>query len=156
MSSEYNQMIDEFPEFINWKKRRSRYYFQNSFLIFISIILIFIGLVFSGIQNLKIIETIFIIIFCLIFLVVGIDQMKKWIKSKSLKINEYWFGTATAMYRNLRHNKKVKNYRIVADVEGKVMEGICLLDTYKRIKIGDRVLLFTIGNETIYCIHLEN
>lgn len=155
MNSEYKKTIEESPGFKDWKRRRSKYYMQNSILILGTVILIFTGLIFAGMENFKLKEIIFAILFLLFFVGVGVSQAKKWIMSKNLKIDEYWYGTVTDMYRNLRQNKKVKNYRIVADVGEKTLEGICLLETYKRVKIGDRVVLFTVGTETIYCIQLK-
>lgn len=155
MNCEYKKMIEESSAFKDWKRRRSKYYIQNTILIWGTVILISTGLIFAGVENFELKEILFAIILLLLFGGVGAIQAKKWIKSKNQKIDACWFGTVTDMYRNLRQNKKVKNYRIVADVEGKTLEGMCLLETYKRVKVGDRVLLFTVGTETIYCIQLK-
>lgn len=35
------------------------------------------------------------------------------------------------------------------------MEGVCLTETDNRAKIGDKILLFTLKGDKVFCVHLD-
>lgn len=80
-------------------------------------------------------------------------QLVLWGRSFRLNVTNYWFGTIVDMYCIRNRKRKIRSYRIVADVNGKTMEGVCLLRTYNLAKIGDQVLLFTLEGDRVFCVH---
>lgn len=89
MNSRYSTTIEESKGFQKWKKKRSKYYFQNAVMILGITVLIGAGLFFAGMDQMKAKEIIFAMLFLSFFLGVGLGQAKKWRMTKDLEISEY-------------------------------------------------------------------
>lgn len=138
-----------------WLKKRRSYYLQN----FLTIALFFGFFVplFAQVppDSLALTDWMLIAPIALMLVFFGVYQLWQWLRTYSLKIEDCWMGTVTDMYRVVKRRRNARSYRIIADIGGKELEGYCLLRTYRKAEKGDKVLLFTIGGDTIFCVHPE-
>ena len=145
--------IKELPGLKKWMKKRSIYYFRNGAMT-LAILCILTFLFWTAEIDIKNVKGIlFLSCFFLFFALYSCYQFVLWIRSFKWNIGSYWFGTIVDMHCIHSAKKKIRSYRIAADVNGKMMEGVCLVDTYNRAKIGDRILLFTLKGDKVFCIH---
>lgn len=147
------QKIEDMSGYRWWIHRRRSCYFQDFLTILFVLTVFIIGMYFIGFNTFNIKELIFVAVLILLILVFAMRQLILALKTFTWKIDKYWFGTITDMRRNLKSNKKLKNYRLTVDVNGKSIEGICLTKTYYKAEVGQEVLLFTIGTDIVYCVH---
>lgn len=145
--------IDELPGLRRWMKKRSHYYFRNGVLTLA--ILTMLGFLFwvAEIDDTNIKEVLFLACFFLFVSLYSCYQFVLWVRSFKWNIGNYWFGRIIALHCIYSAKKKIRGYRIIADVNGKTMEGACLVDTYNRAKIGDKILLFTLKGDKVFCVH---
>lgn len=143
--------IEQYSGYTWWLKKRKKYYRKNTMMIFLIVLIFSVALWVANKDNIEIMEFIFVTVFMLLFICVGVQQARRWLACNTLIIDNYHIGTVVSMRRNLKPNKKVKNYRITANVNGKELEGLCLLQTYGQVQPGDQVLVFCIG-DMIYCV----
>lgn len=145
--------INELPGLRRWMKKRSIYFFRNGVMTLA--ILCMLAFLFWAAEidfkNVK--EVLFLACFFLFVAFYSCYQFVLWIRSLKWNIGNYWFGTIVDMHCIHSAKKKIRSYRITADVNGKMMEGVCRVDTYNRAKIGDRILLFTLKGDKVFCVH---
>ena len=145
--------VNELPGIRWWMKQRSANYLRGGIFILVMVGIMSTVLFTAGLQDGNLKDMLFLFVFLLFFLLFAIYQFVLWGKSLKWDITEYWFGTVTDMYRYRKTRKSKKTHRIVADVNGKTMEGVCLPTTYNRARIGDRVILFTLDGDKVFCVH---
>lgn len=148
-----HQKIEDMSGYRWWIRRKRSCYFQD-FLTILFVLAAFVaGMYLIGFDTFETKEIIFVTVLVLLIFAFAMRQLLLTIKTFTWQIDAYWFGTITDMRRNLKSNKKLKNYRLTADVQGKSMEGICLTKTYYKAEVGQEILLFTIGTDVVYCVH---
>lgn len=138
----------------SWWKRNSRSRYTRLFfwilMICILITAVFLMIGFDNASRAEIVVCIGMVLFLAmydLYLLVLILRSFRW------QADACWFGVITDMSIIRLPNRHVKEYRISANVDGKIMDGICLSKTYYRAQKGQRVVLFTQGNDTVYCVH---
>lgn len=138
-----------------WLKKRRAYLMRNFLMIFG--ILGILGFAFSrlDLRELDMAEILFLVIFGGFMLLIGLGQLKKWAQSKHTTITNHWYGVITGTHIEHNRKKKSRHYYITADVNGKTMEGICLTQTYNQAQKGQRILLFTLSGDRVFCVHPE-
>lgn len=145
--------INQLPGVCWWMRMRTKHHFRSGviFLIIVIMMAVLFGMALKDISGFS--EMVPLIILFGFFLFYTGYQFVLWKRSKQWNITNYWYGTVVDTYLIRRTKRRSRSYRIVADVEGKTMEGVCLLRTYNRAKIGDRVLLFTLEGDKVFCVH---
>lgn len=88
-----------------------------------------------------------------IFGYIACDSLVMWCTHRKWEIPQYWYGTVIQTYTIRSKGRKTRNYHIRAMVNGKEMDGVCYLETYRRAKKGERVVLFTFRKDVVYCVH---
>lgn len=145
--------VNDLPGIRWWVKRRSSYYFRNG-IIFLIIVCMMVFLFWTAKDDITSIkEAVPLVFMFLFFLFFTGYQFVLWRRSFHWNITDYWFGTIVDTHCIRNRKRKIRSYRIIADVNGKTMEGICLLHTYNRAEIGDKVLLFTLEGDQVFCVH---
>lgn len=150
-----NNNIKELSGFKWWTQKMRKKYFESSIMLFIIMAFFIAILCLAGINNLSGKDIAFLVILLLIFGGLGVSQLMSYFRTFNLKIDRYWFGSITEFKKITGSKGKTKGYRITADIGEKQLEGRCLLRTYQEAKIGQQVLLFSVGSDTIYCVHPE-
>ena len=138
-----------------WLKKRRRYYFQN--VLTLAIFLGFFGPLFAQVPLDSLSRTDLLLIAPIALMLVFFTgyQLWQWIRSFNLKIHECQMGTIIDMYRVAKRRKNTRSYRIIADVNGKELEGYCNLRTYRMAQKGQKILLFSLGGDKLFCVHPE-
>lgn len=136
-----------------WLKKRRRYYFQN--ILTIALFFGFFGPLFLQVpaDTMTMTDWMLIAPLALMMAFFGGYQLWQWLRTYRLKIQDCKMGTVKDMYRVVKRRKKSRSYRIVVDVNGKEVEAISQLRTYHKAEKGDKMLLFTIGGDTVFCVH---
>ena len=136
-----------------WLKKRRAHLLRNFLMLFF--ILGIMGFAFSqmNLRQLELPELLFLIIFGGFLLLIALGQFKRWLQSKNTHITNHWYGIITDTRMEYNRRKRSRRYYITADVNGKTMEGVCLTQTYNRAQVGQRILLFTISSDRVYCVH---
>ena len=147
--------INKLPGVRWWMKRRSNYYFRNGVVVLLVVFMM--GFLFwaAAPEIISIKEVIPLVVMFLFFLFFSCYQFVLWSRSLRWDIHNYWFGKIVDTYYVRNKKRKITSYRIIADINGKTMDGVCLRATYNRAKIGDRVLLFTLDGDKVFCVHPE-
>lgn len=136
-----------------WMKKRSSHHLKNGFKILIIVCVMALFFCTAGLDTIEFREILFLAVFFLFFVFFSGYQFYLWRRSLKWSINEYWYGTIVDMRCIRNKKKKIRGYRITADVNGKEMEGVCLRATYNRAVIGDRILLFRLEGDKVFCVH---
>lgn len=136
-----------------WLKKRSAYFLRNGIMVFAILGILAFAFSHLDFSSLKISEILFLVLFGGVFVLVGADQLTKWKRSKEVTIAEGWYGTVIDMRMERNRRKKTRHYYITADVNGKIMDGICLVQTYNRAQKGQSILLFTLSGNKVFCVH---
>ena len=136
-----------------WMRNRSKRYFLNGLKIVIILLVMLFLFGTAGLGKGNYEEILFLSCFFLFFLFFACYQFVLWVRSFKWNIRNLWTGTIIDTHCIRNSKKKIRSYRIIADVNGKTMEGVCLRATYNRAKIGDRILLFTLEGDKVFCVH---
>lgn len=92
-----------------------------------------------------------------IFGVAAIYLLIQWRKSAQWEMEWYEWGTVKEKTRYnsqgavRRYDKK--RYYIKVQTSERVIEGECEFETYKKVKSGEKVLVFEIGTKMFYAVH---
>lgn len=138
-----------------WLKKRSAYFLRNFILIFAIVGILAFAFSFLDLSTLKMSEILFLLLFGGGIVLFGIDQFVKWKQNKTITVTKYWYGTIIDAHMERNHKKKSRRYFITADVNGKTMEGSCLVQTYNLAQKGQQILLFTLSGDKVFCVHPE-
>lgn len=145
--------MENLPGYLWWKKRKRAEMIKMAIMIIAMDIIVFWALSIIGFNSFKRADLLFGGFVLLFFLVYGLYKLVLLIKSYTWKIDKYWYGVITGMYQTRHPNRRIKDSRIIATVNGKSMEGICLSQTYQCANIGDEVFLFTLGDDVVMAVH---
>ena len=148
-----NDHVNSLPGIRRWMKRRSKHYFRNGITFLLVVCMMFFLLWTSADNTTGIKELVPLVIMFAFFLFFACYQFVLWYRSLHWNISQYWFGTVKDTYCIRNKKRKIRSYRIIADVNGKTMEGICLLSTYNQTNTGDQILLFTLDGDKVFCVH---
>ncbi len=152
----HDREIEKTRSFRWWKRCQRRNHLR--FFLYIVILLVIVALVVmnGGFQTETLGDALFGIVLLVFFVCYALYKLWMYFSSFFWRVDNYWYGTVKDMY-TIRQisRRRVRDRWIVANVNGKEMEGLCLTKTYNRAEIGDRVILFTIGKDTVYCVHRD-
>ena len=138
-----------------WLKKRRSYYFQN--FLTIALFLCFFAPLFIQVplDSLALTDLLLMAPIALMLVFFTVYQLWQWLRSYNLKIEDCQIGTITDMYRVANRHKKARSYLIIAQVNGKELEAHCNLRTYRMAEKGQNILLFSIGGDSLFCVHPE-
>lgn len=139
-----------------WWKRKKQYRYLGMFLlIFTTVLLMFAVLWHAGIDTFKKTDVIFGFAVLAVFAAIAIRYLVLWIGMLRLEMDKYWVATVKEKHKIRTPRRQVKGYRITAEVCEKTVEASCVKKTYYKTQVGQRILIFTTGNDVIYCVHLD-
>lgn len=157
MQAHEKEWLNACPGIIKWKAQRKKNYLHFVLMIGIVIAFFLFILIFGDIQSYQWQEIAFCIAALALFAFVGIRMFKAYLQFDQKQIDQYWMGSIVSMRVQAKSGRKNRVYYIKALVDEKEMEGKCSMETYRKAKLGDSVILFTMKSEGmyIYCV-LEN
>ena len=137
-----------------WIAERRKSYLRSS--IFMALIATVLGSMFLSVADAMTAKDMtFIFGFLGIFALVAVSQFISFLKLSSFEIEKCWSGRIIDTRRERSSQKKNKKYYIIADVNGKELEGRCFYTTYVKAEIGDEVVLFQYRKKGMQCVHRE-
>lgn len=145
--------VEKMSGYLWWKKRKRTALARRALIIILMDFAIFWAVCLADLSSFKRSDLLFGCCTLLFFLGYGLYQLVLLFKSFAWRIDQYWYGTITDMYQTRHPNRRIKDSVITASISGKSMDGICLSQTYHRANIGDQVLLFTLGDDTVMVVH---
>lgn len=139
-----------------WWKRRQRWrYFRIGIWLILLPAIIAIALWVAGLENYSSGELLFALAFLLFFVGYGLYQWFLLLQTFRWQPSQCWFGTVVSTHITRLPNRRIRDMRIVAKVGEKQLEGICEAKTYRMAQPGQRILLFTVKGDQLYCVHPE-
>lgn len=138
-----------------WKRQQRRRYFQTGIFLILLPAIIGAALYIAGLENYSTGEVLFAAAFLLSFIAYGFYQLVLLVQTYRWQPKQYWFGTILSAHITYLPNRRVRNWNIVAEVNGKQMEAICHPKTYRLAQPGQQILLFTVKGDKLYCVHPE-
>ena len=152
-----NQFWDEQKSFLWWKKRQRKKYLESALMILFLEVLAGTVCFYGQTETIELKDQIFGTAGLGIFGVVAIYLLIQWRKSAQWEMEGYEWGTVKEKTRYnsqgavRRYDKK--RYYIKVQTSERVIEGECEFETYKKVKSGEKVLVFEIGTKMFYAVH---
>ena len=147
-----NSDIESIPGYQWWKKEMGKYLLRKSIMLF-CVLTIFSLIAWSSFASEITLYNILIGLFLLLLFVKMLKDVKKYITAPNWQVDRYWYGTIVDKKIISRKKRKIL---IFVDVgNGEILKGRCFSDTYYRAKEGQSILVFSIGDGKIYCVHAD-
>lgn len=148
--------VEELDTFKWWKKRRRKRYFRVALLILILNLFVSVGSIVFEAQPADVEDIIFGSIGTVAFFLLAIYFLYKWVKISSLSPTDAIRVTVIEKSRySKRRSKRYDNraYYVIAKVDGKRLEGLCEVETYRAVQPGDSVVFFRMNSKQYFAIH---
>ena len=147
------EVIDNISEIRKWKLKKQRKLFQ-SFLSLLLFGILFLIFLISSAKNFSSKNVIALVTMCLVYFCMAALLFVRWRKSLNTKVKDCYSGEVKEKNTYRRNNKKFgkKIYTVIAEIDGREIEGKCDFWTFHRIYIGSPVIFFSIGDSNLYAV----
>ncbi len=148
--------IEELESYKWWKRRQQKTWLECALFILFMEAVIIVLLFKQTPTDTAIQDYIFGIIALCIFAGIMVYCFRQWVRGFSVQIEEFHYGIAMEKkrysYKNQSKRFENKAYFVQVLCENREIEGKCVYEIYKKISVGDEVIVFNIGTKEWFVI----
>lgn len=158
MFTEINDDLKEWQTFKWWKKRQRKRYLRIALLIIVLEMIVCGCVLIFPMQYIEEKDIVFGGVSMALFLCLAVYFIYKCLKITSLNPTDV---INVIVVEKSRFSKKRLNqrenraYYLTAFIDGKQVEGLCEVETYRVVQVGDPAIFFRMDSKQYFAIHLN-